>query len=239
MKNFIRIGVALSFAMGAFFASANAQEVSSDPGVGLAQPDPNFQPKSDDFTTVPAEKVFPLLAKAVSTANGGAPVKITKVHLYENADGQSTITCGAALVGGRAARFVMSTASTATPHIDPTDAEWDTLGCNTPGGSEVVASHTGRVGPAKEPLWIPAEARAELRFEDADNLSQIFGAHVVIVSMRIYTEQDDTNTTCTTGVAGGKRFRLIDRTGDKPLMQPSAAIWVTKGCTRPHFLFVG
>ena len=212
---------------------------SADQNQAVAQPDPNFQPKMDDITAPPAEQLLPAMARLISDSIGGKSVTVTKVHLYENADGQSNVGCGTALISGNSSRFAVSTASAATTYIDLSDAEWGALGCNTQGGVEIVAAHTGRLGPAKPPQTIPFAARAELQLEFADSLSQEFGMHVFLESARVYMEQDDTSTFCMTGFANGKRFRMIERAGDKSLLQPSQAQWVARGCTRPNFLFIG
>jgi hypothetical protein len=94
-------------------------------------------------------------------------------------------------------------------------------------------------GPAQPMGMIPAFKRVELLLDREDTLSQVFGAHVVITSERIYKEQDGSMTTCDVGRIDGKRLRLISLPDKTPVIQPTPAQWIVAGCTRPNFLFLG
>jgi hypothetical protein len=70
-----------------------------------------------------------------------------------------------------------------------------------------------------------------------NDLSQVIGKELSITHPHIYNEQNGDKTTCITGTAEGKSFRLAKSNG-KVVADPSEAKWIAVGCTRPNYQLV-
>jgi hypothetical protein len=185
-------------------------------------------------------------------------VFLKEVSLFTDVLSQKGLACGTAEVetGEDAVRFVETPVRM---FWDVSQEGWAKMGCNTPGASLVEQStkrgehtsiliHPPLSSPKPAPSTLaaavppagplPFGVRQRIAAEFEDTLSQVLGAQVLLLSDRVYKEQDGSETSCTVGTLGRRRFRLAERGDEKLILNPSNAQWQALGCTRPGYQLI-
>jgi hypothetical protein len=204
--------------------------------------------------------LFQTTGEMVSSTIDDQPVFVASLYMLRNVDNDEYTVCGGAVIGTdrHPTEFVISHAHVYT-EVDETG--WQSLGCNTRGGTmmkwvprkdgsggndirvvpETIAQKgTKKVVPppaAKPPSFIPAEAKLRITFELESSISQVLGVRFHLTSVHDYEELDGDRTSCIIGTAGGKRIRFLSGKG-APKIQPTQAEWVAGGCTRPGYILM-
>lgn len=106
-------------------------------------------------------------------------------------------------------------------------------------GTALILSPTAQAEPppAQEPHFIPPYLKAGIVADFEGNVSQVLGTQVIFSSMRDYTEQDGSHTTCALGNLNGRPFRLAWGNGVKAVPATKAQ-WSEAGCNRPNYLLM-
>ncbi len=183
----------------------------------------------------------------------GEKVKIISLYALQEESTANPIVCGRGSTSLRSeVRFVILQDRS---YWDVPEDGWQRMGCNATGVIKVTVRHisedrvalefrdqpkptapTSRANIAAVPTGgpLPPGVRQRLAIRWEDSLSQLFGKQVTLLSYRSYKEQDGSSTTCTTGLVGGRRFRMAS-IGNEPIGDPTQAQWVAAGCVRPDY----
>lgn len=185
----------------------------------------------------------------------GETSQIKSMYVLKHPDQDGLVICGRVIApaGAIETKFV---GLDETVRWNASEEGWRKMGCETPGGSSVstlfkpgsrielripapakISAPASRANIASIPPigTLPPAVRQRLAFGYEDRLSQILGMQVNLLSWRSYKEQDGSETTCTVGLAGKKRFRIANAGDGEMVTDPSEPQWVAAGCTRPGY----
>jgi hypothetical protein len=172
-------------------------------------------------------EVFRATGDIVSLFLNKEAVLVTSLYQLQDADGDGRTMCGTAYLGTPPRKFVNFVLSHDHTYVDASEEGWRSLGCFTKGGTMleavvpkggkpyIKASHTPASATIPPPAIppggpLPLRVRMKLLVEFENSLSQVVGKEVTITHLHIYKEQSGDTTMCTTGIAEGTKFRLVE-----------------------------